>query len=280
MDFSLCLHQWFGFQMLPGYVGAGACAPFFAPVFINEFKPLKTGRGELEVGYFNPLYAEGVQQFSFRLKVLVRTDSYLVARLLESSSTTPTRTAVFCPAHFSWLRACCPDLLNAWPPESFGDDWSGDASVYLDGLYRGGNPYRNSGVTTAAASEDEWLSTCALRFDGYLYARQNDLPPDSGAVEHWFLREPNFEREPAFLMAAMFMLQRGLMKEGIRGKTSQGWRRFRQLFLQLCNQPVPTDHRLGGFYEQWDRQFAPRWWEGCRIVQPLHDAAHYGSHLY
>ena len=121
---------------------------------------------------------------------------------------------------------------------------------------------------------------CALRFDGYRYAGANGLPSNSGDVEDWFLRAPDFEREPAFLMTAMFMLQRGLMKEGIHGKTSQGWRRFRQLFLQLCNQPVPTDYRLGSHYEQWHRRFAPRWQEGCRIVQALHDAAHYGSHLY
>ena len=170
MSFILTLHQWHGLQMLPGYVRPGGCAPFSAPVFVNGLKPLKSGRGELEVGYFNPLYPEGTQDFNVRLKVLAREEGYLIGRVLDPVNAPPTRTLVFCPARFSWLRACCPDLLTAWPPVMVGAEMNGDATNYLDRLYRGGNPYRNSGTTAEAEPEDEWLSACALRFHGYLYA--------------------------------------------------------------------------------------------------------------
>ena len=250
-------------------------------MFVQRVQAFKTGRGEMEVSYFNPLYAHGVQQFDVCLLVLLRAEGYLLARLENDVGGAETRAVVFCPVGFNWLRTCCPTLLAAWPPEKFGCGWKDDdVSAYLDKMYRHDGPYQGSGCTAEAEPEDEWLMACALRFDGYLYARRNNLSEQSGDVLDWFLRSPDFYREPAFLMAAMFMLQRGLMKEGVRGKTSQGWRRFRQLFLQLCNQPIPSEYRHGSFYERWDREFQQRLREGQDLIQRLHEAATYGSHLY
>ena len=81
MSFTLSLHRWFGFQMLPGYIGTGGCVPVYAPVFVQRVQAFKTGRGEMEVSYFNPLYAHGVQQFDVCLRVLLRAEGYLLARL-------------------------------------------------------------------------------------------------------------------------------------------------------------------------------------------------------
>jgi hypothetical protein len=68
--------------MLPGY-GVERCVPFFAPVYVQRVQPLKTGKRELEIDYFNPLYPEGATNFAGeRLKILLRPENYLLAHLL------------------------------------------------------------------------------------------------------------------------------------------------------------------------------------------------------
>ena len=104
MSFTLSTERWFAFQMLPGY--AGGYAPFFAPIHVRRIQPLKTGRGELKIDYFNPFYAEGAQMFqNVRLKVLLRADHYLMARLLESPGSGGQRAAVIGSVGFPWLCA-------------------------------------------------------------------------------------------------------------------------------------------------------------------------------
>ena len=93
----------------------------------------------------------------------------------------------------------------------------------------------------------------ALRFDGYLYARRNNLS-ERPVILDCSCGHRTFQGQ-AFLMAAMFMLQRGRIKEGVRGKTSQGWRRFRSSSCN-CHQPIPSEYRHGSFYERWDQSFS------------------------
>jgi hypothetical protein len=80
-------------------------------------------------------------------------------------------------------------------------------------------------------------------------------------------------------MAAMFMLQRVLMKEGVQNKTSQAWKLFRGLFLRLCHREIPEDY-VGSHYSQWLLDFQPRLPLGKEIILTMHAAARYGPHLF
>jgi hypothetical protein len=68
--------------MNPGYFGQ-RCVPYFSPIYVTRVTPLKTGKGILEMDFFNACYVEGVQNFDgMRLKVLLRAENYLIGHLL------------------------------------------------------------------------------------------------------------------------------------------------------------------------------------------------------
>jgi hypothetical protein len=76
-------------------------------------------------------------------------------------------------------------------------------------------------------------------------------------------------------MTAFFMWQRYLMKEGIRSKTDQNWKRFRELFLELCEESVSLRYQHGEWHEQWVRDFLPIVSAGKALIQQLHDSCKY-----
>ena len=279
MSFTLAMPGWFAFQMLPGY--GSSFEPFFAPIHLRRVQPLKTGRGELKIDYLNPFYAEGVHLFeNVRLKVLVRADNYLVARLLESSNAGGARTVIIGTVGFSWLAACCPRLLAAMPPASLLAPDAGDVAAYLDQVFLRHEADESRQRQLDDEAENDWLTACALRFDGHLYAQRHRMPKEFSTMLEWIGSAPEFNHEPTGLMAAMFLLQRGLMKEGIRSKTSQAWKVFRQLFLRLSSHTVPDGYRLEGSCTQWEREYLPRLRIGQEIIQAMHAAGRYGTHLY
>ena len=61
-------------------------------------------------------------------------------------------------------------------------------------------------------------------------------------------------------------LRSSILKEGIRSKTSQAWKVFRQLFLRLCSQPVPDACRLEDFCTRWEREYLPKLRFGQEII--------------
>ena len=84
--FKIFAPGWFGWQMNPGY-GGQRCVPYFSPIHVTRVAPLKTGKGILEIDFWNVCYAEGVQNFEgVRLKILLRAENYLIGLLLDSSS--------------------------------------------------------------------------------------------------------------------------------------------------------------------------------------------------
>ena len=279
MSFTLSTGHWFAFQMLPAY--GGNYAPFFAPIHVRGIQPLKTGRGELKIDYFNPLYVEGVQLFeNVRLKVLLRADHYLMARLQESSGSGSTRAAVIGDIGFSWLYACCPGLVAAVPPGSPLAPETEHASAYLDQVFLRHEADQPTERQLDDEAENDWLTACALRFDGHLYAQKHRMPGEFAPMLEWIGHAPEFNHDLPGLMAAMFLLQRGLMKEGIRSKTSQAWKVFRLLFLRLCSHPVPDEYRLEDFCTRWEREYVPKLRIGQEIIQAMHVAGPYGTRLY
>lgn len=133
MQFNLHAPQWFGWQMLPGYFGE-RCVPWFSPIHVSRVTPLKTGQGLLALEFFHALYAEGVQGFKVRLKVLHRGENFMVGRIMDSDES--GRVAVISHIEFGWLQQFCPELVQTFPPESQGSSCANSVSLYLDSVSR------------------------------------------------------------------------------------------------------------------------------------------------
>ena len=81
------------------------------------------------------LYAEGVQDFTFDLRVLKREANYLVSEILYEDQLTQDRTAIISYIEFEWIQRFCPDLWAAHTP-SFGTVEQGSVSHYLQAIFR------------------------------------------------------------------------------------------------------------------------------------------------
>lgn len=123
--FVLSPGTWRSWQMLPGYFGE-RMTPYCSPIHIQRVQPLKSGKGLLRIGFFNALYAEGVQNFEIDLKIIKRASNYLLADIPDD----PERSAVIGHIEFSWLESFCPQLLVAHPPASYSS-----VSIYLDSVF-------------------------------------------------------------------------------------------------------------------------------------------------
>jgi hypothetical protein len=65
--------HWYAWEMLPGYGAEDELDPYLSPIYVERVKPLKSGKGLLQIGFFNAFYAVGVQGFEPTVKVLRRT---------------------------------------------------------------------------------------------------------------------------------------------------------------------------------------------------------------
>jgi hypothetical protein len=255
MSFVLHPNTWYGWQMLPGYVAQG-CLPWYSPIFVRKVQPLKTGKGLLRLNFFHALYAEGVQEFGgFQLQMLDRADAFLAARIVEP--TVGHRVAIMSEIGFAWLNRFCPELTRGFPPESFGIPWQDCAGRYLSSVFFQNPPLPDQPDCMDAGSENDWLTHCALRFDGYAWAKANGMDDQPASFCEAFLTRPTLNPGTEHLMTAMFMLQRFLMKEGVRSKTDAGWRALRNLFLQLAAEPVPPEYQTGDWHRKWCENFLP-----------------------
>ncbi len=154
-----------------------------------------------------------------------------------------------------------------------------NASAYLDQVFLRHEADQPTERQLDDEAENDWLTACALRFDGHLYAQKHRMRGEFATMLEWIGHAPEFNHDPPGLMAAVFLLQRGLMREGIRSKTSQAWKVFRQLFLRLCSHPVPDEYRLEDFCTRWEREYVPKLRIGQEIIQAMHAAGPYGTHL-
>lgn len=96
-----------------------------------------------------------------------------------------------------------------------------DASTYLSQVFPRHEADEPTKRQLNDEAENDWLTACTLRFDGHLYAEKHRMPGEFATMLEWIGHAPEFNQDPIGLMAAMFLLQRGLMKKGIRSKTSQ-----------------------------------------------------------
>ncbi|TGD72171.1 hypothetical protein E4634_16010 [Mangrovimicrobium sediminis] len=123
---------WYGWQMLPGY--GNGYQPYYSPIFVQQVKPLKTGKGLLELKFFNAFYAEGVQGFELRMKVQDRHLEYLIAQLDYPDE---HRNAIISTISFDWVREMLPTLWYHRPPAHFDGLASSECQYYLSQAFFG-----------------------------------------------------------------------------------------------------------------------------------------------
>lgn len=93
-------NSWYAWHMFPGYGG-----PYFSPIKICRIKPLKTGKGLVDISFFNAFYASGVQGFVKTLKVIKRSELYMVC---TEEGTDMDRTVIITPISVEWLNRIWP----------------------------------------------------------------------------------------------------------------------------------------------------------------------------
>jgi hypothetical protein len=120
--------KWYGWQMLPGY--GSPYEPYFSPILVEKVTPQKSGKGWLQLHFYNAFYAEGVQGFVLRLRVLDRTDQYLIARLDDPEPT--VRHAIINRISFEWIEARFPQWYREAPKETMPDFACSEIDYYLN----------------------------------------------------------------------------------------------------------------------------------------------------
>lgn len=99
-------NRWYAWQMMPGYLGV--YEPYYSPIYIRSFKPLKSGRGTFKLEFLNVGYASGAQEFKVRLRTIKRCYEYLVAEYDEQGS---DRTVIISEISSNWVRQHASGIL-------------------------------------------------------------------------------------------------------------------------------------------------------------------------
>lgn len=132
--FTLTANRWFGWQLIPGYLGE-RCVPWASPIYVTKVTRLKQGNGILNVTFECPLYAEGVNFGERSIQILVRAENYLVGQIVEESPIHAKRCAVISHIEFAWIRQFCPEHYYHRPPTDFTSTEQNSVSLYLDAVF-------------------------------------------------------------------------------------------------------------------------------------------------
>lgn len=106
-------------------------------------------------------------------------------------------------------------------------------------------------------NEDEILTACALRFDGYKYQTQTGFDPRI-AIANYF-QEGQWQLEPNQLLATFFFLQRSLYKYDLQQepKDSKFRKAFRSLFFECADLDIPSQYQQSEYYQNWESRYKP-----------------------
>lgn len=125
------------------------------------------------------------------------------------------------------------------------------------------------------AEEEEMITACALRFDGYRYLEQTSFDATAALGAAWV--SDKYPANTLELMAMFFVLQRMVFKYG-QGVRSDGpeWRLLRELFLRVAREPVPPEYELEGPCQTaWRREYVPRLQETVAFMSAIHRRMRY-----
>lgn len=111
--------------------------------------------------------------------------------------------------------------------------------------------------------EDEILTVCALRFDGYAYQSFRNRDPRANwefpDLVDRIEKTREFPEDDMESLAAFFALQRYLGKWGGEYLTPHSNEHvvFRLLFLHLYRLDIPEEFRHREYYGTWENEFKP-----------------------
>jgi hypothetical protein len=126
--FTLTRNRWYAWQMMPGYIGK----PYLSPIYVREVKPLKTGKDMLRLQFDNVYYAEGVQDFDLNIKILKRSEEYLVGELVYGGDSDVDRCCIVSKISFDWLQMAFPEYMKNNPLKHGTEG----VEAYLSRIYR------------------------------------------------------------------------------------------------------------------------------------------------
>ena len=127
--------------------------------------------------------------------------------------------------------------------------------------------------------EDDILTSCALRFDGWKFKETTGFDHEQ-ALDH-FWRTGEWNISPDEQLATFFMLQQGLCQRGLeqQPRHSKRWRALRSLFLRVHSYAIPEGYRAPEeakeWVEKWEQGYR-RWLEMCvTFITRIHESTPY-----
>lgn len=182
--FKLRAGVWAGWQELPGGCH-GDPVWDCSPIFIETVRPMKTGRGLLQVGFVQTLYPRAPKRRAVEVSVVTRDESYLVGAFREGGS---SRTTIMTELAPRWIELRCRDLWTrfsvdkpaSWSEPYLTQSFEGEAA-YLEALFGRDASDILTPVTKNSFGCDKpampsshceiFLGTGYSAFDSYLIAR-------------------------------------------------------------------------------------------------------------
>ena len=102
-SFGLVPRMWYAWTVIPGYMDY----PYQSAILLHKCKPVPTRKTFLEIVYREAGYADGVQEFERRVKVLAWTRHAVVCMFDREDG--GHRVATISELHADWLRKIWPD---------------------------------------------------------------------------------------------------------------------------------------------------------------------------
>lgn len=125
--------------------------------------------------------------------------------------------------------------------------------------------------------ENDILTCCALRFDGYKYTEDHDFTSDE--LVDQYLQTGKWYGTELERLATFFHLQRALFKGSLVYETSESlyWQAFRELFFQLHGAEIPEQYRMAEYCGEWIEDFQPRLEQCVAVVREKHETTTYAD---
>lgn len=127
-------------------------------------------------------------------------------------------------------------------------------------------------------SEQEILTQCALRFDGYRYPTASEFDYRAALAE--YMKTGSWSHLGTVeQLTTFFMLQRYLCKWGgdYLADYSPEWRGFRDLFFLNCRREIPPEYQMADYAQRWEQEFRPHIEECIAIVRQVHTTTQYAT---
>jgi len=77
----------------------------YSPIYVYEFRALKTGEGAFELDFFHANYSTGVQEKTYKLKTVLRNTFILIAERIDSKTEADSPLTFLSELSSDWLQS-------------------------------------------------------------------------------------------------------------------------------------------------------------------------------